>query len=147
MRPGSAIHPKPGKPGQALSVFCRGNRVVGQSAIGNLQHLIMLRQPHLALPGRGGRYTTRRFHATPCHAVRELIAWWHLLPSFVGNVRTPICGCNCLCEDGQARASQCHAGKLRISSGLAAHLCLQAGCCPAVMSVARAARASRSLIR
>jgi hypothetical protein len=34
--------------------------------------------------------------------------------------------------------------QIGVSSGLAAHLCLQAGCCPAVMSVARAARASRS---
>jgi hypothetical protein len=73
-----------------LSVFCRtGNSgiVYLRKDVGALQSAI----PNYASPAtpclvsrrKENRYTTRRCHATPCHARRSRAnRWWHLLPSW-----------------------------------------------------------------
>ena len=78
-----------------------------------------------------------------CHAVPELIDGG-ISYRACNNVRTPPLTylSACVRTDRPGWPMPCR--QIGVSSGLAAHLCLQAGCCPAVMSVARAARASRS---
>ena len=78
-----------------------------------------------------------------CHAVPALIDGG-ISYRACNNVRTPPLTylSACVRTDRPGWPMPCR--QIGVSSSLAAHLCLQAGCCPAVMSVARAARASRS---